>query len=115
MGLAKPAGAYAEQMLEGVGWPEVDEQTLYDRAEQYTQVLRDVTDALEAAQYQRTEIFDAGVWSGTAAGAANSQLGTLIDEMVKLQNGPATAIPWHKYVALVVVQTKYQIINNVEG
>src|SRR5262245_13454983 len=107
MGLPKPTGPYAEQMLAGSEWPQVDEQSLYDRAEEYTQVLRDLTDVLQAAKYQRSEIFDAAVWSGSAASAANGQLGTLVDELGKLQDGLTTVITWQKYVALVVVQTKY--------
>lgn len=113
MSLAKPTGGYAEQMLDPGGWPEVDEQVFYDRAQQYTQVLRDVTDVLEACQSQRTEIFDTGTWSGSAADAANTQLGTLIDGLVTLQHGLATVITWHKYVAQAVVRAKSDITDNV--
>ncbi|MEE6136242.1 secretion protein EspK [Mycobacterium sp. 050128] len=113
MGLAKPTGGYAEQMLVPGGWPDVDEQAYYDRAQEYLQVLRQVTDVLEACQSQRTELFDAESWSGTAAGAANGQLGTLIDGLVTLQNGLATVITWHKYVAQTIVQAKSDVIDNV--
>ncbi|BBY23804.1 hypothetical protein [Mycobacterium stomatepiae] len=90
-----------------------DEQACYDRAQQYTQVLRQVTDVLEACQSQRSEIFDTGIWSGSAAGAANAALGTLIDGLVTLQNGLATVITWHKYVARTIVQAKSDVIDNV--
>ncbi|WAC91699.1 hypothetical protein [Mycobacterium sp. Aquia_213] len=113
MGLAKPTGGYAEQMLDPGGWPEVDEQAFYDRAQQYTQVLRQVTDVLEACQSQRAEIFETGSWSGGAADAANTQLGTLIDALVTLQNGLATVITWHKYVAQTIVAAKSDITDNV--
>lgn len=113
MGLAKPTGGYAEQMLDPGGWPDVDEQVFYDRAQQYTQVLRQVTDVMEATRYQRAEIFDAGIWSGSAAAAANGELGTLLDQMVTLQNGLATVITWHKYVAQTVVQAKSDVTDNV--
>ncbi|MEM6108287.1 secretion protein EspK [Mycobacterium sp. 050272] len=113
MGLAKPTGGYAEQMLVPGGWPDVDEQAYYDRAQEYLQVLRQVTDVLEACQSQRTALFDAESWSGSAAAAANSQLGTLIDGLVTLQNGLATVITWHKYVAQTVVQAKSDVIDNV--
>ncbi|CDO86024.1 hypothetical protein AWC29_28715 [Mycobacterium triplex] len=113
MGLAKPTGGYAEQMLVPGGWPDVDEQAYYDRAQEYLQVLRQVTDVLEACQSQRGEIFDGGTWSGSAADSANTQLGTLIDGLVTLQNGLATVITWHKYVAQTVVQAKSDITDNV--
>lgn len=113
MSLAKPSGGYAEQMIDPGGWPDVDEQACYERAQQYTQVLRQVTDVLEACQSQRSEIFDTGIWSGSAAGAANAALGTLIDGLVTLQNGLATVITWHKYVARTIVQAKSDVIDNV--
>ncbi|WAJ45183.1 secretion protein EspK [Mycobacterium sp. Aquia_216] len=113
MGLAKPTGGYAGQMLDPGGWPDVDEQVFYDRAQEYTQVLRQATDVMEASQSRRAEIFDGGTWSGSAAGAANGEFGTLLDQMVTLQNGLATVITWHKYVAQVVVQAKSDITDNV--
>ena len=113
MGVAKPTGEYAEQMLDPGGWPDVDEQAFYDRAQQYMQVLRQVTDVLETCQHQQAEIFDGGIWSGSAAGAANGELGTLIGEMQTLQNGLATVITWHKHIALTIVQAKSDVTDNV--
>jgi hypothetical protein len=113
MGVAKPTGGYADRMLSPGGWPDVDEQAFYDRAQQYTQVLREATDVMDACQYQRAEIFAGGVWSGSAASAADAELGTLIAEMSKLQNGLATVITWHKYVAQTVVTAKSDVADNV--
>jgi hypothetical protein len=113
MGVAKPAGEYAEQMLDPGGWPDVDEQAFYDRAQQYTQVLRQVTDVLQTCRHQQAQISDGGIWSGGAAGAANGELGTLIGELTTLQNGLATVVTWHKYVALTIVQAKSDVTDNV--
>jgi hypothetical protein len=113
MGVAKPTGGYVEQMLDPGGWPDVDEQAFYDRAQQYTQVLRQATDVLGTCQHQQAEIFDGGVWSGSAAGAANGELGTLIGEMATLQNGLATVITWHKHIAVTIVQAKSDVTDNV--
>ena len=113
MGIAKPTGGYADRMLSPGGWPDVDEQAWYDRAQQYTQVLRQVTGVLETCQRQRAEIFEGGIWSGSAASAANGELGTLIDEMKTLQNGLATVITWHKYIAETIVAAKSDIADNV--
>nr|WP_258043629.1 hypothetical protein [Mycobacterium kansasii] len=35
MSIARPTGEYAELMLDPDGWPEADEDTFYDRAQQY--------------------------------------------------------------------------------
>jgi hypothetical protein len=113
MGVAKPTGGYVEQMLDPGGWPDVDEQAFYDRAQQYTQVLRQATDVLGTCQHQQAEIFDGGIWSGSAAGAANGELGTLIGEMTTLQNGLATVITWHKHIAVTIVQAKSDVADNV--
>jgi ESX secretion-associated protein EspK len=115
MGITKPTGGHAEQMLEPGGWPEVDEGTLYDRADEYAQVLRQVTEVLEICRHQQTEVFDGGVWSGGAADAANGELGTEIGELVTLQNGLATVITWDRHVALSIVQAKSDITDNVEA
>lgn len=114
MGIAKPTGAYSEQMLEPGGWPEVDEDALYDRAVEYTQVLREVTDVLDTCRYQRNEIFGGGVWSGGAASAADGELGTNINELMTLQNGLATIITWDRYTAQSIEQAKSDITENVE-
>jgi len=115
MGMARPTGDYVERMLASGGWPEVDEEAFYERAGQYTQVLRQVTDVLEAAQHQQIEVFDGGVWAGGAAGAAHAELATNIGELIKLQNGLATVITWQKYVAGTIVQAKADIGDNLEN
>jgi hypothetical protein len=114
MGIEKPTGEYAEQMLAG-GWPEVDENAFYDRAREYTQVLQQVTEALQTCQHQRAEIFDRGIWLGGAAGVANGDLGTKIDALVTLQNGLETVIAWQKQIAGSIEQAKSAISDNVYG
>jgi hypothetical protein len=113
MGVAKPTGRYAEQMLDLGGWPDVDEHVFYDRAEAYTQVFQQVTEVLETCRQQRGKIFNSDTWSGSAAGAASGQLGTDIDELVKLQSDLATAITWQRYVAGSIEQAKSDIDDNV--
>jgi hypothetical protein len=115
MGITRPTGGYAEEMLDPGGWPEVDEDTFYDRAQEFTQVLRQVTEVLETCQQQQGQIFDGGIWSGGAAEAANGELGTNIGELMTLQNGLATVITWHSYIAESIVQAKSNISDNVVG
>ncbi|MGF2943968.1 hypothetical protein [Mycobacterium sp. Lab-001] len=115
MGIARPTGEYVEQMLASGGWPEVDEEAFYDCAGEYTRVLRKVTEVLDACRHQQSEVFDGGIWSGGAASAANGELTTNIGELVDLQNGLATVITWHKYVARSIAQAKSDIGDNVEN
>lgn len=115
MGIARPAGGYADQMLDPGAWPEVDEGALYDRAQDYTRVLRQVTEVLESCQHQRSEVFDGGIWSGGAANAANAELGANVGELMTLQNGLAAIITWDRYIALSIEQTKSDITDNVEA
>src|ERR1700761_8328800 len=112
MGVAKPTGGYAEGMLTPGGWPDVDEQAFYDRAQQYTVGLRQGPDLRDTSRSRRAEIFEAGIWSGTAADAANTQVGTLIDGMSTLQSGLVTVVTWHKYIAETVVTAKSDVADN---
>ncbi|MCV7412200.1 hypothetical protein AWC05_13155 [Mycobacterium florentinum] len=114
MSIVKPTGQYAEQMLEPNGWPQVDEDALYDRAQQYTRVLSDVTEVLQACRHQRIEVFEVGVWTGGAAGAAGDELGTRIDDLTTLQRRLARVIAWQRDIAGWVVRAKSEIGDNVE-
>ncbi|ULP40943.1 secretion protein EspK [Mycobacterium lentiflavum] len=115
MGIVRPTGGFAEGMLDGGGWPDVAEDAFYDRARQYMQVLRQVTDVLDTFRQQQGEIFASGLWSGGAAAAANGQVESNIDELVTLQNDLATAITWQRKVAGSIEQAKLDIGDNVEA
>lgn len=115
MSMPKPAGAYVEPMIDQGGWPEVDEDTLYDRARAFTQVLQHVTEVLESAEHQRAEIFDGGIWAGDAAEAANVSLDRNVEQLTRLQNAVTTAINWHSYAAAAIVEAKTNIGHNVEA
>jgi hypothetical protein len=108
-----PTGRYVGQMLDPGGWPEVDQGTFVDRAQEYTRVLRQVTEVLKTCQQQQGEIFDGGIWSGGAADAANATLMTNIGELVALQDEFTAVITWHEYVAGLIVQAKSTINTNV--
>ncbi|MEZ0353966.1 hypothetical protein [Mycobacterium sp. pR1184] len=114
MGLAPPTGEHAEKMLAPNGWPESDEDINFDRAAQYMQVLRKVSDVADNCRHQQLEIFGSDVWSGSASGAANRQVGTLIEALASLQDGLATVITWHRNVGRSIIQAKSDIYDNVE-
>lgn len=115
MGVVKPVSEYAAQMLTPDAWPEVNEDNYYDRAQQYTDVLRQVTAVLETCQHERSELFDGGFWSGGAAAAAKGELGTNIAELEKLQNGLVTVITWNRYIADAITQAKWDVSDIVEA
>ncbi|SOX52560.1 secretion protein EspK [Mycobacterium ahvazicum] len=114
MGLAPPTGEHAEKMLAPNGWPESDEDINFDRAAQYMQVLRTVSDVADNCHRQQLAIFDGDVWSGSASGAANRQVGTLIEALTSLQDGLATVITWHRNIGRSIIQAKSDIYDNVE-
>lgn len=114
MGIARPVSRYAEQMLGADVWPEADEDILFDRAHEWLQVLQQVTEVLYAVQYQRSEIFEGGRWSGSAATAANGEIRANIQGLIDIQSGLATVITWQRYVAGWIAQAKSDIADNVE-
>ncbi|MEE6134924.1 hypothetical protein SKC41_01095 [Mycobacterium sp. 050128] len=114
MGLAPPTGEYAVEMLAPNAWPESDEDVNFDRAEQYMRVLRQVSDVADNCRHQQLEIFDSNVWSGSASGAADSEVGTLVAALATLQNGLATVITWHRTIARSIIQAKSDIYDNVD-
>ncbi|KAA1251746.1 hypothetical protein F0Q45_02435 [Mycobacterium simiae] len=114
MGVQRPAGSHAEQMLEPDGWPELDEGSLYERAHDYTRDLQDVTEVLVTCKYQQAEVFDGSAWSGVAARAASSQFGERVDQLTTLQNAIVTVITWQRHVAGLIERTKWAITENVE-
>ncbi|MBY0442619.1 MAG: secretion protein EspK [Mycobacteriaceae bacterium] len=115
MGIEKPIGGHAEQMLDPGGWPEVDEDAFYDRATEFTRVLRRVSDVMETCQQQQARVFDEGVWSGGAAVAANGAISGNINQLLNLQNNLAAVITWHKYIGGSVALTKSTISDNVDS
>ncbi|KLO28610.1 hypothetical protein [Mycobacterium haemophilum] len=115
MGISKPTGEYAEQMLNPGGWPDANEDIFYDRAQEFNQVLWKVTDVLETTRYQKGLVFDTGVWLGGAANAASGALGANINQLMTLQDYLATAITWHRHIAGLIAQAKSAIGNNVDG
>lgn len=114
MGIPRPTGEYAGQMLEG-GWPEADEDTFYERAQSFNAMLHKVTDVIDAARHQQVEVFHGGIWTGGAASAANGALGTNLNEMGTLQDYLATVITWHQHIGNLIAEAKSEIGNNVDG
>lgn len=115
MSITRPTGSYARQMLDPGGWVEADEDTFYDRAQEYSQVWQRVTDVLDTCRQQKGHVFEGGLWSGGAANAANGALGANINQLMTLQDYLATVITWHRHIAGLIEQAKSDIGNNVDG
>lgn len=111
MSITRPTGSYARQMLDPGGWVEADEDTFYDRAQEYSQVLQRVTDVLDTCRQQKGHVFEGGLWSGGAANAANGALGANINQLMTLQDYLATVITWHRHIAGLIEQAKSDIGN----
>lgn len=115
MSITRPTGSYARQVLDPGGWVEADEDTFYDRAQEYSQVLQRVTNVLDTCRQQKGHVFEGGLWSGGAANAANGALGANINQLMTLQDYLATVITWHRHIAGLIEQAKSDIGNNVDG
>jgi hypothetical protein len=115
MGIARPAGKYAEQMISPGGWPEVDEATLSARAEEFAGVSRQLGVVLDSSAQQKMRVFEGGIWSGTAADAANDALGRNIDQLTALKSDADDATRWHNQIAGVIAEAKSAISDNVEA
>jgi len=115
MGITRPAGEYAEQMISPGGWPEVDEATLSARAEEFAGVSRQLGAVLDSSAQQKMRVFEGGIWSGGAADTANSALGRNIDQLTGLRNDADDANRWHNRIAGVIAEAKSAITDNVEA
>jgi hypothetical protein len=115
MGIARPAGGYAEQMISAGGWPEVDEATLSARAEEFAGVSRQLGAVLDSSAQQRMQVFEGGIWSGAAADTADGALGSNIDQLTGLRNDADHATRWHNQIVGVIAEAKSAITDNVEA
>lgn len=114
MGVARPTGQYAEEMLSNGAWPEVDEDTLSDRAQTLAEKLRQVTLVLESWAHEQAELFTSETWSGSAAEAAAVKVTEVIASLRDQQHDLAKAILWYRATTAAVVTTKGTVVANVE-
>ncbi|ORV12523.1 alpha/beta hydrolase [Mycobacterium celatum] len=95
-------------------WPEADETALLDAADAFDADRKAVDEQLWAFQQARTRLFEDDVWSGQAANAAHAKHQQQITTLQAHVNGSAAAAKLYRDSAGVVVNTKQQIIENVE-
>lgn len=114
MTVGRPGGPYADRLLDPGGWPNVNEDQLYDSATNCVHKLQDLTfDAAEPWSHHRSETFDEGAWSGGAANAADGRAGAIAGEFTAQQNHLVDAATWYNHVGGMVTQAKNTITSNV--
>lgn len=114
MSTGKYEGEFSEAMTEPAGWPEIDESLLQSRAS-YLLDIRSLVYTVELFwREEHRRIFERGVWTGSAAQAANSALEQNIAEMVSMQQHMAKGHAYYSMAAEVLSQTKAQINRNLE-
>ncbi|QUR66523.1 hypothetical protein [Mycobacterium spongiae] len=113
MGIMRPLGPYAEEMLEPGGWPEVDEDELFERAQQFTEVRAQLVDVHSTCRQQMSQIFEGGVWAGGAAGAAHAKLLDYSLRLQELVTELEQLSEWHDQIAASITQTKLEIYDAV--
>lgn len=113
MAVLKPTGENVDRMIEPAGWPEINEDTLYNRAESLRGTLRDVTDVLKTWQDDQARIFGDQMWSGTASDAAQQAVRKNIEAMASLQHQLVKAITWYIQVAGFISSVKTKIVEYV--
>ncbi|MBI5336549.1 MAG: hypothetical protein HZB45_02550 [Mycolicibacterium rufum] len=84
MGLGKVAGEYIEEMTEPMGWPDIDETLLRQRANDLLSLRNEVAGVLSKWHSQSAAIFEGGAWSGSAAQAGNASVSQRIREVSPL-------------------------------
>lgn len=115
VGIERPGGPYAAQMIAGGAWPEADEGTYFHRADELRGHHKQITGALEDWQRHETLLFnDSHAWSGDAARAAARHIGRITEAVHTHQKQLTTAISQANAAAAVLVWAKEQITANVE-
>lgn len=113
MSIEMPEGKYARVIVKDGAWPDVDENMLYDRANEFTRVLHDVTEVLDICREQRTQIFDGGLWSGEAAHIASKHMDHSTTQLASLQRSIAAVIDTHNRAASAIWEAKSTITDIV--
>ncbi|KAA1246083.1 hypothetical protein F0Q45_23615 [Mycobacterium simiae] len=113
MGVEKPESPYAELMLDPGGWPEVDENDLYDQAKDYILVHKQLADVHSTCLQQMRQIFEGGVWSGDAANAAHSKLLDVSSRIERLVAELRSVYLWYLDMAALVMSIKEEICDVV--
>lgn len=115
MGIDKFPGEYIEEMTEPTGWPDIDEDSLTNRANDFLNLRNGVHGAAAFWQAQLNHIIDGGIWSGGAANAGNASMQQRISEMNSLSEHLGKSFAYYNLTAEIVAQTKNSINRNLQA
>src|SRR4051812_46394404 len=110
MGEPRPTGEYVDQMLAGGGWPDIEEDSLSDRAEIWRGRLYEVNGVSQGWKTKQGQLFGPGAaWTGDSSDLANGAVDKNIANMQGLQDQLVKVITWYNHVAGIVAEVKQRI------
>ena len=113
MGISRPFDPYG--LTVPPAWPEVDEDTLQQRADAFDSASKTVGAQLDSAKQERAQIFGgAGIWSGEGASVACTSLDKRITNIESVREQLDAAATLFNNSVTAVINAKNQIISNVE-
>ena len=115
MGIEKIAGEYIQEMTEPSGWPDIDENILFARANELLELRNAVSAAVDQWNREYSSIFESGSWRGSGAEAGGSSIQTSLRAMSQLQNHLAKGYAYYNMVAGLVAQAKTTINQNLQS
>src|SRR3954469_10945235 len=116
MGRDKPSGPHADEMTGPRAWPETDEDTYTNRANELNGILSKVDAALGSWQGHQASIFNGPhVWSGDAAKQAGAAVDGATKAMQEHREQLWAAREWCRSAATNIANTKETITTNVEA
>jgi len=116
VGKGKPSGPYANEMAGPGAWPETDEDTYTNRANELDGILSKVDAALEKWQSHQASIFNGPhVWSGDASKQAGAAVDGATKALQERQRQIRDARDWCRNAATNIVNLKDTVTNNVEA
>ncbi|CAM4236271.1 ESX-1 secretion-associated protein EspK [Mycobacterium basiliense] len=115
MTLMRPMGPYAELMLDPGGWPDVDEDHLYQRSRELMEMHAQVCHVYETCLLLQLRIFEPSVWSGATADAADGELQRWMRRIALLTRQLQELYVWHEETATATLELKDQIYEMVSA
>ncbi len=113
MGISKIPGEFVEEMTEPLGWPDIDETGLQERATEFLGLRNNVSWTTTSWRERRSQVFDGGIWSGRGAEAGSTSIQQRINEMDTLETHLGKGYAYYNLVAGIVTQTKTVINRNL--
>lgn len=115
MGLGKITGEYIEEMTEPNGWPDIDEDSLRQRASALILLRNQVNAASVSWTTQHKAIFDGGVRAGRGAEAGNSSVQQHISQMNSIELQLANSFAYCNTLVQTIAATKTLINQNLQN